>query len=108
MKLVFLDVRPCSPTLHPDTYLLIVGRIYPIPMCNPLTRIPNSSVTFFSVTFSVTKMSGQEVGALNFSLFGLPKQEVGAFLDCTDAWVTRPERPKVVKDVIKQARRAAA
>ena len=27
---------------------------------------------------------------------------------CTDAWVTRPERPKVVKDVIKQARRAAA
>ena len=54
-------------------------------MCNPLTRIPNSSVTFFSVTFSVTKKPGQEVGALNFSLFGLPKQEVGAFLDCTDA-----------------------
>ena len=27
---------------------------------------------------------------------------------CTDAWVTRPERPKGVKDVIKQARRAAA
>ena len=25
---------------------------------------------------------------------------------CTDAWVTRPERPKGVKDVIKQARRA--
>ena len=27
---------------------------------------------------------------------------------CTVAWVTRPERPKGVKDVIKQARRAAA
>ena len=27
---------------------------------------------------------------------------------CIDAWVTRPERPKGVKDVIKQARRAAA
>ena len=27
---------------------------------------------------------------------------------CTDAWVTRPERPKGVKDIIKQARRAAA
>ena len=27
-------------------------------------------------------------------------------LQCTDAWVTRPERPKGVKDVIKQARRA--
>ena len=26
---------------------------------------------------------------------------------CTVAWVTRPERPKGVKDVIKQARRAA-
>ena len=25
---------------------------------------------------------------------------------CTDAWVTRPERPKGVKDVIKQAGRA--
>ena len=25
---------------------------------------------------------------------------------CTDAWVTRPERPKGVKDVIKQTRRA--
>ena len=25
---------------------------------------------------------------------------------CTDAWVTRPQRPKGVKDVIKQARRA--
>ena len=25
---------------------------------------------------------------------------------CTVAWVTRPERPKGVKDVIKQARRA--
>ena len=29
-------------------------------------------------------------------------------LHCIDAWVTRPERPKGVKDVIKQARRAAA
>jgi len=28
--------------------------------------------------------------------------------NCTDAWVTRPERLKGVKDVIKQARRAAA
>ena len=26
---------------------------------------------------------------------------------CTVAWVTRPERPNGVKDVIKQARRAA-
>ena len=26
---------------------------------------------------------------------------------CTDAWVTRPERPKGVKNVIKQARSAA-
>ena len=25
---------------------------------------------------------------------------------CTDAWVTRPERPKGVKDIIKQAQRA--
>ena len=25
---------------------------------------------------------------------------------CTDAWVTRPERPKGVKDEVKQARRA--
>ena len=25
---------------------------------------------------------------------------------CTDAWVTRPQRPKGVKDVIKQGRRA--
>ena len=25
---------------------------------------------------------------------------------CTVAWVTRPERPKGVKDVVKQARRA--
>ena len=28
------------------------------------------------------------------------------FLDCTVAWITRPERPKGVKDEVKQARRA--
>ena len=30
------------------------------------------------------------------------------FHHCTDAWVTRPERPKGAKDEVKPARMAAA
>ena len=71
------------------TTAVILGVIV---IVNPLPRIPNSSV------LCPLKSKNEKI---------LKKNTISNALShhCTDAWVTRPERPK---DVIKQARRAAA
>ena len=82
-----------------------------IQLSNPTIRKPNSSVCL-----SQTK-PGPQVEAQP-AIFFLKSQKKNIskkntisnalFHHCTDAWVTRPERPKGAKDEVKQARRAAA
>ena len=76
---------------------------------HPTARIPNSSVTKICVQWISGCVSGGDPGAAHFRqsrCFG--KAKSSSSNEILVAWVTRPERPKAVKDVIKQARRAAA
>ena len=81
---------------------------------NPTTRIPNSSSS--SQKASHGNISGiifKKIWTfqislqlfLNFSVIFLDFSNALSN-DCTTAWVTWPERPKGMKDVIEQARRA--
>ena len=81
---------------------------------NPTTRIPNSSSSsqkashgnISGIIFKrIWKFQISLQLFLNFSVIFLDFSNALSN-DCTTAWVTWPERPKGMKDVIEQARRA--
>ena len=65
---------------------------------SPTARIPNSSSCC-----TLQKLSHDDISRAQE-----PSMVSNALSNhCTFAWVTRPERPKDVKDEVKQAQRAA-
>ena len=78
-----------------------------IQLSNPTIRIP------LSVCHKQNRVRRSRLN-LRFFFLNLNKKNISKkntisnalFHHCTDAWVTRPERPKGAKDDVKQARRA--
>ena len=70
---------------------------------HPTTRLPNSSSSSFCSSQKPPSANISETAGVKTTRKILNIKVLSHY--CTVAWVTRPERPKGMKDIIKQARK---